>query len=80
MRVWGGMGVSGEVRVWRHVRVPSDAVHLVTAGIVALMRPAMAAGKAKECHGGHTCRAENESQNIEIHLSRAGHSVLSRLE
>jgi hypothetical protein len=69
----------GDVRVRGHVRVSPDAVRLVATGIVPLMRPAMAPGEAKECHGSHTRGAENERENVEIHLSRAGHNALSRL-
>jgi hypothetical protein len=53
------------------VRSP-DAVHLVTAGIVAVVSPAMAAGKTEEGHGGHTRGSKNHAEDVKVHLSIAG--------
>jgi hypothetical protein len=48
--------------------VTADAVHLVTARIVAVVRRAMTAAEAKECHGGHARGSENHTENVEVHL------------
>jgi len=50
------------------VRSP-DPVHLVAAGIVAVMSSAMAARKAEDGHGGHTGGSKNHAEDVEIHLS-----------
>lgn len=82
--MWRGVRMGGQMHAPRIVRVArsvgdsvtrgvrmtvaADAVHLVPARIVAVMRPAMAAAEAKECHGGHAGRSENHTENVEIHL------------
>jgi hypothetical protein len=46
-----------------------DPVHLVAAGIVAVMSSAMAARKAEEGHGGHAGGSKNHAEDGEVHLS-----------
>jgi hypothetical protein len=53
------------------VRSP-DPVHLVAAGIVAVVSSAMAARKAEECHGGHAGGSKNHAEDVEVHLSIVG--------
>ncbi len=60
--------------------VPADAVHLVPARIVAVVRPAMAAAEAKERHGSHARRSENHTENVEIHLILDVARVASRAQ
>ena len=45
-----------------------DSVHLVAAGIVAMVSPAMAAGKTEEGHCGHAGGSKNHAEDVEIHL------------
>ena len=45
-----------------------DPVHLVPAGIVAVVSPAMAAGKTEDGHGGHAGGSKNHAEDVEIHL------------
>jgi hypothetical protein len=55
----------------RRDRVPvwsADPVHLVPAGIVGVMSPAVTARKAEECHGGHAGGSENHAEDVEVHL------------
>ena len=44
-----------------------DSVHLVAAGIVAVVSSAMAARKTEEGHGGHTRGSKNHAEDVEIH-------------
>ena len=53
------------------VRSP-DPVHLVAAGIVAVVSSAMAARKAEEGHGGHAGGSKNHAEGVEVHLSIVG--------
>lgn len=59
-----GRGVGGRGQV----TVASDAVHLVPACIVGVVRCAMTAAEAKECHGCRARGSENYAENVEIHL------------
>ncbi|MDQ6872728.1 MAG: hypothetical protein M3037_12105, partial [Gemmatimonadota bacterium] len=47
---------------------PAHAVHLVPAGVVAVMPCGMAAGKTKERHRGHAGGSENDAEDVEVHL------------
>ena len=49
-----------------------DSVHLVAAGIVAVVSSAMAAGKAEEGHGGHAGGSKNHAEDVEVHLFQVG--------
>ena len=49
------------------VRGP-DPMHLVAAGIVAVVSSAMAARKAEDGHGGHAGGSKNHAEDVEIHL------------
>jgi len=53
------------------VRSP-DSVHLVAAGIVAVVSSAMAARKAEEGHCGHAGGSKNHAEDVEVHLSIVG--------
>jgi hypothetical protein len=44
-----------------------DSVHLVPTGIVAVVSPAVAAGKTEDSHGGHTRGSKNHAEDVEIH-------------
>ena len=57
--------------VRRSYRMPMrgpDPVHLVAAGIVAVVSSAMAARKAEDGHGGHAGGSKNHAEDVEIHL------------
>jgi hypothetical protein len=45
-----------------------DAVDLVSSRIVTVVRAAVTATEAKECHGCHSRDSENYADNVEIHL------------
>jgi hypothetical protein len=48
--------------------VTTDTVHLVPAGIVAVMRRPMTAAEAKECHGCHASGSEYQAEDVEVHF------------
>jgi hypothetical protein len=48
--------------------VTADTVHLVPARIVTVVRAAVTAAEAEECHGGHARGSENHTENVEVHL------------
>jgi hypothetical protein len=65
--------VRDAVRWSDHVSVRSpDPVHLVAAGIVAVVSSAMAARKAEEGHGGHAGGSKNHAEDVEVHLFPVG--------
>jgi hypothetical protein len=60
-------------------------VHLVPAGIVAVVRAAMmgatvTAGKTKERHGSHAGRTENNAEDVKIHRPSRLRSLNGYLE
>ena len=58
---------SGRVTVRRGAGMDvrrTDAVHLVASRIVAVMSPAVAAGKTKKRHGSHAGASKNHAEKV----------------
>jgi hypothetical protein len=47
----------------------ADTMHLVAACVGAMVPSTVAAGKAEERHGGHTCGSKSNAKDVEIHLN-----------